>query len=155
TQTQLAAGPSTTPTVQTTETPSSTNTATASNTPQPTHTPVPTETPRPTSTPAPTDTPLPTSTDTATPAPIALTGKGDAVVDISKPHGAALAHIKYGGGGNFAITNYGPNGERINLLVNTIGQYEGTRPLDFLDGEQTARFEVNASGPWEIDVLPF
>jgi hypothetical protein len=38
--------------------------------------------------------------------------------------------------------------------VNTIGKYEGTRPLDFLDGEHTTRFSIESSGAWEIRVLP-
>jgi hypothetical protein len=40
------------------------------------------------------------------------------------------------------------------LLVNKIGAYEGTVPLDFGDGEQTTRFQVTAGGPWKIEVLP-
>lgn len=39
-------------------------------------------------------------------------------------------------------------------MVNAIGQYDGTVPIDFLDGEHTKRFEVTASGPWEITILP-
>jgi len=38
--------------------------------------------------------------------------------------------------------------------VNTLGRYQGTVPLDFLDDQHTSRFEINASGQWEIQVLP-
>ena len=56
--------------------------------------------------------------------------------------------------GYFGITNYGANNEQIDLLVNTTDPYDGIRPLDFRDGEQTARFEVQADGSWTIEVLP-
>jgi hypothetical protein len=118
-----------------------TNTATITNTPEPTNTPRPTNTPKPSATP----TPLPE--------PITLTGNTDSVVDIDKWSGPALVKISYTGGGNFAVINYGENNERYELLVNTIGNYEGTLPLDFLDDQQTKRFEVTASGPWEITIL--
>jgi hypothetical protein len=62
--------------------------------------------------------------------------------------------IKYTGGGNFTIWNYAPNGDRIDLLVNTIGAYHGKRPIDFRDNEDTVRLEIKASGSWEIQVLP-
>lgn len=38
--------------------------------------------------------------------------------------------------------------------MNIIGQYEGTRPLDFLDEQQTVRFQIESSGQWGIEVLP-
>jgi len=107
-------------------------------------------------TPCPTDTPTPTVMPTATaePEPIILTGLGDSVVDLDKWDSGALVHISYSGDGNFAVWNIGAGGEKIDLLVNTIGQYNGTCPLDFHEGEQTTRFEVTSSGQWEIEVLP-
>jgi hypothetical protein len=42
----------------------------------------------------------------------------------------------------------------MDLLVNTIGAYEGTLPLDFMAEEDTARFQVESSGEWTIEVLP-
>lgn len=76
-------------------------------------------------------------------------------MDVQKWDGPALAHITYGGSGNFAVWNYGTDGERIDLLVNTISKYEGTRPLDFLGDEHTTRFQIEGRGQWEIQVLPF
>jgi len=98
--------------------------------------------------------PRPTATSTPTPAPIILSGTGDSVVDIQKWDGPALAHIMYSGSGNFVVWNYGADGEKIDLLVNTIGEYEGTRPLDFLDYEETARFQIEGRGQWEIQIFP-
>jgi len=83
-----------------------------------------------------------------------LSGYGDSVVNINKKGGRAIAHIKYTGDENFIVWNYGMNGERINLLVNTVGNYEGTCPLDFNDGENTVRFQIQASGKWTIQILP-
>jgi hypothetical protein len=144
-------GPASTPIPASTSVPATT---VPTDTPAPTNTPKPTSTPRPTNTPKPTNTPRPTPTFTPTPAPIDLSGKGNSIVNVEKWNGPALARIIYMGVGNFAVVNYGPDDERLNLLVNTIGKYEGTVPLDFLDGEQTVRLEVKSSGPWEMHVVP-
>ena len=114
-------------------------------------------TPRPTQPPEPTRTPRPTATSTPVPEPIFLTSVGDSVFDIQKWEGPAILRIKYTGGGNFVVRNYAANGkDYYDLLVNTIGPYEGTVPLDFRDGEHTARFEVKAelSGAWEFHIEP-
>lgn len=130
-----------------------TDTPVPTETPIPTDTPVPTETPtpEPTNTPRPTDTPVP---PTPTPEPIVLSGSGDSVVNVEKGTDPALAQITYNGGSNFIVENYGADGEQIELLVNTIGSYEGTRPLDFMANETTTRFQIKASGPWEIRIVP-
>lgn len=108
----------------------------------------------PTTTPEPTDTPFPTVTNTPPPEPIILTGSGDDVIEVEKWSDAALLKISYQGGGNFAVWSYGADNEPIDLLVNTIGSYEGTRPLDFLEGELTTRFQIESSGQWEFTILP-
>ena len=69
--------------------------------------------------------------------------------------GPALLHLTYSGSSNFVVTNYGLDDQPIEQLVNTIGQYEGTRPLDFLEGQHTARLEIKAKGAWEAQILPF
>jgi len=116
----------------------------------------PTNTPPPTNTPLPTNTPRPTITPTPQPQPVILTGTGDSIVDFVKWSGPAILHVKHVGGSNFILKNYPANGnEYYDLLINTIGSYEGTLPLDFIDGQLTARFEVKAGGQWEIQVLPF
>ena len=111
----------------------------------------PTLAPISTDTPAATDTTLP---PTPTTAPIDLKGSGDSVVNVQKNDQPAIAKIVHHGNGNFAIQNYDNNNTQIDLLVNTIGSYQGTVPLDFMHGEHTARFQVTASGPWEIQILP-
>lgn len=127
-----------------------TATAVATNTPTPTATAT---TAPPTRTPRPTNTPRPTATPTPIPEPITLSGRGDSVLDVEKWDGPAIALITHSGGGNFAVWNYDVNGDRIDLLVNKIGSYKGTVPIDLLDREHTARFEVKAGGQWEIRLL--
>ena len=119
-----------------------------------TDTPEPTSTRQPTNTRRPSNTPRPTATHTAIPTPILLSGTGSTVVDLAKWDVGALAHITHDGGGNFAIWSYGEDGNRIDLLVNTIGNYKGTVPLDFGTDEQTTRFEITARGSWTIEVAP-
>jgi hypothetical protein len=76
-------------------------------------------------------------------------------VDIEKWPGPALARISGNqGGAHFAVTALNDAGESLDLLVNTVEPYSGTRPLDFTDGAHTARFEVAATGDWQIEVLP-
>lgn len=127
---------------------------TNTNTPADTPTPTITSTLLPTRTVGPTRTQAPTNTPTPKPEPISISGDTDSVVDVDKWEGPAIARITYSGRGNFSIINYGPNNTRYNLLVNTIGDYSGTVAIDFIDGENTRRFEVSAGGPWEIEILP-
>jgi hypothetical protein len=84
-------------------------------------------------------------------APIVLTGSNDAVVKFAKKApGPAVVYIT----GNAACRYFGV---RIlgteHLLVNTLGPYEGVRSLGWDGGESTG-FEVRATGPWRIEVLP-
>jgi hypothetical protein len=110
---------------------------------------VPTVTLTPTIMPTPTNTPEPT----ATPAPIILEGAGDNVVDVPKGDEPMIAKVAYNGGSNFVIWNIDRSGNQMDLLVNTIGAYQGTLPIDFLDNEQTASFEIKADGAWRIELL--
>jgi hypothetical protein len=112
-------------------------------------------TPALTNTPAATETPIPTAIPSSTPEPIFLVQSGDAVFNIQKWQGPAILKIKHTGARNFVVRNYPDQGNvYYDLLVNTIGAYEGTVPLDFRDGEQTARFEVKADGAWEFNIEP-
>jgi len=112
-------------------------------------------TPTITDTPAPTETPTSPPLPTASPQPIVFPGTGDSVFNIDKWQGAAILKIKYTGIRNFVVQNYAVGADRpYDLLVNTIGAYEGTVPLDFRDGQQTARFEITATGAWELQILP-
>jgi hypothetical protein len=84
-------------------------------------------------------------------ATIVLTGSTDAVVMFTKnAPGPAVVHIT----GNAASRYFGV---RIlgteHYLVNTLDPYDGVRSLD-RDGGESTGFEVRATGPWSIEVLP-
>ncbi len=42
----------------------------------------------------------------------------------------------------------------FDLLVNTIGAYDGYQIID-IDDEETTRFQIETSGDWIIEVYPF
>jgi hypothetical protein len=82
---------------------------------------------------------------------IVLTGSTDAVVKFAKDApGPAVVYIT----GNAASRYFGVRTLGTeNYLVNTLEPYEGVRSLDWDGGESTG-FEVRATGPWRIEVLP-
>lgn len=143
-----ACAPAATPTlVPASDTPAPTATRTATRTPAPTSTPKPTRTSRPTVT------KIPTVTKTPVPDPISFSGSGDQVVEVDKWAGAALIYVTNQGRSNFIIYNYDDDGEELDLLVNAIGNYEGTRPMDF-DDTRTMRLSIESEGQWTIEIRP-
>lgn len=130
---------------------------TVTATPEPTNTPKPTSTPRPTNTPRPTSTPRPTETPTAVPTPQVFTGTGDAVLDLDtwSTEEPGILHITgpsvYD---NFVVQSYDEQGQQVDLLVNTIGAYDGYLPLNFFQGEQTSRLSISAGGAWTVEIVP-
>ena len=109
--------------------------------------------------PTPTDTSVPTATPTVaptpTPEPIAITGTGDAVVDIQREHSPAIVRITGNAEGrHFAVKSYDRENNPLDLLVNTAEPYEGIRPLDLKETEHTTRLEIKAVGDWTIKILP-
>jgi hypothetical protein len=82
---------------------------------------------------------------------IVLTGSNDAVVRFVKnAPGPAVVYII----GNTASRHFGVQTLGTeHHLVNTLAPYEGVRSLDWDGGESTA-FQVSATGPWRIEVLP-
>jgi von Willebrand factor type A domain len=84
-------------------------------------------------------------------ATVVLTGSTDAVVKFARnAPGPAVVYIT----GNAASHYFGV---RIlgteHYLVNTLHPYDGVRSLD-RDGGESTGFEVRATGPWRIEVLP-
>lgn len=125
----------------------------------PEETPLPTEPPPPANTPEPTNTPLPTATPTEVPTPtplpdpVILTGSGDSVIDFENPFPVSIAHITGNAAStNFIVWNYGEDGTKYDLLVNTTDPYDGVVLMDPGEGEKTTRFEITAVGEWTIVV---
>lgn len=86
--------------------------------------------------------------------PIRLSGRGDDVVRMTKPDVPAIIRLTHSGSSNFSVISYDGAGNRIDLLVNEIGAYEGTRPIDFGTSELTERLEIQADGNWTVLVEP-
>ena len=95
-----------------------------------------------------------TTTTTAPPQPVAYDGGGDDVVQITKPASTAALYATYSGEHNFIVTGLDANQQRVGGLVNAIGAYTGTVPLDFRAGESTSFLQIMASGPWHIEIRP-
>ena len=96
----------------------------------------------------------PKPTPTPEPSPVVLSGKGDFVSDPVKLTFVANLTLTHAGARNFIV--YENQGTAKNLLVNTIGLYQGTRPLwadgQTLDGPRT--FEIKADGAWTLTMSP-
>jgi hypothetical protein len=84
-------------------------------------------------------------------ATIVLTGSADDVVKFTKnAPGPAVVYIT----GNAASRYFGVRTLGTEqYLVNTLDPYDGVRWLD-RDGGESTDFEVRATGPWRIEVLP-
>lgn len=84
------------------------------------------------------------------------TGVGDEVVAIQKPGGSdnpALVTASHTGSSNFAVVGLDSNLDWNTLLVNEIGDYEGTTLLDAGWVDQPSRnLEITADGQWQIEV---
>lgn len=88
------------------------------------------------------------------PAPQEYEGSGDTVLEIDEPHDdIGLARISHTGGGNFAVWTVDSSGNTSELLVNEIGDYEGS-VLYNVDAEESAALEITADGPWNIALEP-
>ena len=86
---------------------------------------------------------------------ITFTGTGDQIIDFDNPFGKAFIHATYSGERNFIIRTVDENNEHLELLVNTIGSYDGLRAMDLHEWwGHTKRFQVTSSGAWTIVVSP-
>lgn len=98
----------------------------------------------------------PTTTTTAPPPPpppVVYEGTGDDVIEVAKPEPVSIAIISHRGSRNFAVWTLGADNEKLDLLVNVIGDYDGTRLVD-ADEDATRRIEISADGPWRIELAP-
>jgi hypothetical protein len=84
-------------------------------------------------------------------ASIVFTGSGDGIVQLTNnaPGPAAVRIIGNRRPNHFKVRTLGTQ----DVVVVTTGPYEGVRPLDW-DGGNSTGFQVTATGPWRIEVLP-
>lgn len=89
--------------------------------------------------------------------PAEHSGDADGVVDLPEGVGQAMVTASHEGSGNFAITALDEGNQPTgDLLVNTIGGYEGVTALGALElGGDPVRLSVTADGPWTITLTPF
>lgn len=82
--------------------------------------------------------------------PIKGSGKGDAVVkDITiLESGIYVLHMTHSGRRNFIVHSFDAYGDE-ELLINTIGKYDGTV---WLLGESPLMFNIEADGKWEYEI---
>lgn len=91
--------------------------------------------------------------DTFTPAPGAAptfySGRGNAVVSITKDPGPAIVQFECDKcTGNTVLKSDGPE----SVLVNAIGGYSGRRPIDLREGSITTTINVGATSDWRMTV---
>lgn len=100
-----------------------------------------------------TDPPQP-SPSTSQPPYKAYEGSGTRViaVELPDPTEVAVARISHAGDSNFAVWELDEDLNQIGLLVNTIGDYAGTVPLNLSADATTTSFEITADGTWQIEV---
>ena len=116
----------------------------ASQTAEPT--PVPTSTPEPSPTPTPEPTPIPTQRP-----PIQLTGTGQqATSSFNVSGGLTTFKMAHAGDSNFAVWLLDSQGEKVDLLANVIGGYQGTQGLGLAGGSYL--LDIKADGDWTVEI---
>ena len=70
---------------------------------------------------------------------ITMEGTGDDVVEFAVPNDeAALLEITHDGSSNFVVSSHTADGQDLDLLVNVIGPYQGTRRSTSPSGKRSA-----------------
>ena len=77
-----------------------------------------------------------------------IEGTGDDVIQLSKSLASSTKlKINFSGNGNFAVWTFDKNGKRLDLKVNEVGNYVGTKFL----GKSVKYIQINAAeGTWNI-----
>lgn len=86
--------------------------------------------------------------------PIAFKGKGQQVSPVIELEaGVYVVKTTHDGKRNFAIVTRRTNGEYIQLLVNTIGTFDGSKMLVI---EDSGKFmmDITADGEWTVSITP-
>lgn len=82
---------------------------------------------------------------------VVIEGRGDDIIDIPVvTDDAVVATFTHQGSSNFAVVSFDSSGNRISLLVNEIGNYSGTVPLNF--SSPPSELEITADGAWTVTI---
>ncbi len=85
----------------------------------------------------------------------AVEGTGNATVMLpASARPTAIVHAQYRGTGAFIVSSVTAQGEHIAVLAQSLGAYEGTFAVGFVDarGKPTAGLSVRATGAWHLDI---
>jgi hypothetical protein len=112
----------------------------------------PTSTPTPALTPTPTLTPTPAPTLTPAPTPTSLSGTGqEATQKFALEKGLSIFRMTHDGDANFAIWLLDNEGDRIELLVNEIGEFDGSKAVG-IKNQGDYILDISADGRWAITI---
>lgn len=94
--------------------------------------------------------------DRPAPSPARFSGDGDAVVRVGAPGDRPMLLLAtHDGSSNFVVWTRDPDNERVSLLVNVVGGYDGMVAANLGRHPEPARaFEVTADGAWTLRFLP-
>ncbi|GAA4224668.1 hypothetical protein FHR32_006885 [Streptosporangium album] len=81
-------------------------------------------------------------------------GEGDQVIRVSVTKAPGLLEFSHDGEANFIVHTINPAGRKAELLVNTIGSYDGTVLYNTYGGKGTAALEIKADGAWTARFKP-
>ena len=87
--------------------------------------------------------------------PISLNGSGKKVAKFTIPDEPAIAEITHKGEDNFIVDTLDASGERLDNIVNVIGNYSGTVLFDLGKDDHSAAFQIDADGQWTITIKPY
>lgn len=84
-------------------------------------------------------------------------GSGDATITLPEGATDGMVTASHDGSSNFSVIVLDDgNQPTLDLLVNTIGSYEGTTAFGLHDlGEEPASLKITADGDWEITIASF
>lgn len=86
---------------------------------------------------------------------IVYEGSGDSVLPISLPDGAgvpAIATITHAGSRYFGVWALDSGMNQSELMVNTVGEYQGTVLFNSRSSVDTTSLEISADGAWTVTV---
>lgn len=89
-----------------------------------------------------------------TPVPsMSFSGTGDGVINLPEPLIHVFGRINNQGKGNFIVSTYDQQNEKLDLIVNEIGNYQGVKPLALEDDKIISTIEIKSEGDWSIEVF--
>ena len=82
-----------------------------------------------------------------------VTGSGDDVIELPATSTPMIMEISYSGSSNFIVHTVDSSGDNVDLLVNTIGSYDGT-VTNYEEYDGCAMLSIESSGSWSVTFKP-